>query len=50
MIAESVGQMERIPYETAAMTKEQVGSELGMWVMYQPIYDLMLEKDDSFLN
>ncbi len=50
MIAESVGQMERIPDETAAMTKEQVGSELGMWVMYQPIYDLMLEKDDSFLN
>ena len=50
MIAESVGQMERIPDEAAALTKEQVGSELGMWLMYQPIYDLMLEKDDSFLN
>ncbi len=50
LLAESVGQMERISDEVAELTKTQVGSEAGMWASYQPIYDLMLEKDDSFLN
>ena len=42
--------MERIPDEVAELTKSQVGSPIGMWMSYQPIYDLMLEKDDRFLN
>ena len=50
LIAESVGQMERISDDVAELTRNQVGSEPGMWAMYQPLYDLMLEKDDSFLN
>ena len=50
LIAESVGQMERISDEVAELTKTQVGSEPGMWASFQPLYDLMLEKDDSFLN
>ena len=50
LLAENVGQMERIPDEVAELTKSQVGSPIGMWMSYQPIYDLMLEKDDSFLN
>jgi len=50
LLAESVGQMERISDDVAELTRNQVGSEPGMWAMYQPLYDLMLEKDDSFLN
>ena len=50
LIAESVGQMERISDEVAESTRAQVGSEPGMWASFQPLYDLMLEKDDSFLN
>ena len=50
LIAESVGQMERISDEVAELTRNQVGSEPGMWASYQTLYDLMLEKDDSFLN
>ena len=50
LMAETLGQMERIPDEVAALTKNQVGSPIGMWMSYQPIYDLMLEKDDSFLS
>ena len=50
LIAESAGQMERIADEVAELTKSQVGSEFAMWASFQPIYDLMLEKDDSFLN
>ena len=50
LLAETVGQMERIPDEVAETTRGQVGSEFGMWASYQPIYDLMLKKDDSFLN
>ena len=50
LIAESAGQMERISDEVAELTKSQVGSEFAMWASFQPIYDLMLEKDDSFLN
>ena len=42
--------MERISDEVAELTKSQVGSEFAMWASFQPIYDLMLEKDDSFLN
>ena len=50
LVAEAVGQVERISDETAEMTKGQVGSEIAFWLSYQPIYDLMLQKDDSFLN
>ena len=50
LMAENVGQMQRIPDQVAELTKNQVGSPIGMWMSYQPIYDLMLEKDDSFLN
>ena len=50
LIAESVCQMERISDEVAESTRAQVGSEPGMWASFQPLYDLMLEKDDSFLN
>ena len=50
ILAESVGQMERIPDDVAALTKSQVGSDMAMWASYQPLYDLMLEKDPSFLN
>jgi hypothetical protein len=50
LLAENVGQMERIPDEVAELTRGQVGSSIGMWMSYQPIFDLMLEKDDSFLS
>ena len=50
LLAEAVGQMERISDDVAEMTRGQVGSDFGMWASYQPMYDLMLEKDDSFLN
>ena len=50
LLAESVGQMERISDDVAELTRGQVGSDFGMWASYQPMYDLMLDKDDSFLN
>ena len=50
ILAESVGQMERIPDDVAQLTKSQVGSDMAMWASYQPLYDLMLEKDPSFLS
>ena len=50
LLAENVGQMQRIPDDVAEVTRGQVGSPFGMWASYQPIYDLMVEKDDSFLN
>ena len=46
----TAGQVERIDDDVAEMTREQVGSAFGMWASYQPMYDLMLAKDDSFLN
>ena len=48
--AEAAGQMERISDDVAKLTKTQVGTEMAMWASFQPLYDLMLEKDDSFLN
>ena len=42
--------LERISDDVAKLTKTQVGTEMAMWASFQPLYDLMLEKDDSFLN
>ena len=50
LLAEAAGQMERIQEDVAKLTKTQVGTEMAMWASFQPLYDLMLEKDDSFLN
>ena len=50
LLAEAAGQMERITDDVAKLTKTQVGTEMAMWASFQPLYDLMLEKDDSFLN
>ena len=50
LLAMTAGQVERIDDDVAEMTREQVGSAFGMWASYQPMYDLMLAKDDSFLN
>ena len=50
LLAEAAGQMERIQDDVAKLTKTQVGTEMAMWASFQPLYDLMLEKDDSFLN
>ena len=50
LMAESIGQMERIPDEVAKLTKNQVGTDMALWASYQPLYDLMLTKDPSFLN
>ncbi len=50
LLAEAAGQMERISDDVAKLTKTQVGTETAMWASFQPLYDLMLEKDDSFLN
>ena len=50
LLAEAAGQMERIADDVAKLTKTQVGTEMAMWASFQPLYDLMLEKDDSFLN
>jgi len=49
-MAENSGQVELIKDDVATLTKSQVGSEEAMWASFQPLYDLMLEKDDSFLN
>ena len=46
----SEARMERFSDEVAKLTKTQVGTEMAMWASFQPLYDLMLEKDDSFLN
>ena len=50
LMAENSGQVELIKDDVATLTKSQVGSEEAMWASFQPLYDLMLEKDDSFLN
>ena len=49
LLAEAAGQMERISDDVAKLTKPS-GTEMAMWASFQPLYDLMLEKDDSFLN
>ena len=44
-----IRQVELIKDDVATLTKSQVGQSI-MWASFQPLYDLMLEKDDSFLN
>ena len=50
LLAEAAGSPQLIRHEVAAHTSEQVGSHLGGWYSYKPIFDKILADDDSFLD
>lgn len=50
LLAEAAGTPQPIRPDVAASTAEQVGSHLGGWFSYQPIYDKILADDPSFLD
>lgn len=50
LLARSAGSLKLIDREIALKTKQANGSELVTWGNFQPLYQVALLKDDSFLN
>jgi ribulose-5-phosphate 4-epimerase/fuculose-1-phosphate aldolase len=50
LLAEATGEPVIISDEMARLTKSQIANDLALWGSFQPLYDLMLEKDSSFLD
>lgn len=49
LLAESVGKPKIIPDDIAALTYDQIGSELGGWFSFQPLFDsIAAEQPDLF--
>ena len=49
LIAQAAGALTLIDHETALKTRKANGSELVTWGNYQPLYQVILSQDDSFL-
>ena len=50
LLAEAGGKPVIISDEMARLTKTQIANDLALWGSFQPLYDLMIEKDSGFLN
>lgn len=50
LLAQSAGELKPIPAEIARKTKAMNGSDIVTWGNFQPMYQLVLEQDSSFLN
>lgn len=50
LLAQSAGEVKLIPNEIAAKTRQVNGSDLITWGNFQPLYNKVLEQDDSFLR
>jgi len=50
LMAQAAGPLKMIDHETAVKTRQANGSELVTWGNFQPLYQVVLSQDDSFLN
>ena len=50
LLAEAAGKPVIISDELARLTKTQMANDLALWGSFQPLYDLILEIDPSFLD
>jgi len=50
LLAQSAGELQLIDHETAVKTKRANGSELVTWGNFQPLYQVAVMQDDSFLG
>ncbi len=50
LIAQSAGELNVISHEVAMQTRAMNANELVTWGNFQPMYQLMVAKDDSFLS
>ncbi len=48
--AQAAGELQLIDHDTALKTREYNGSDLVKWANFQPLYQLMLNRDPSFLE
>lgn len=50
LLAQSAGELKLIDHETAIKTRQANGHNLVMWGNFQPLYQVLLTQDDSFLS
>lgn len=50
LLAQSAGELQLIEQDIAIKTKQANGSELVTWGNFQPLYQVVLRQDDSFLK
>ena len=50
MLAQSVGELQLIDHDTAVHTRNSNGHELVTWGNFQPLYQVALNNDNSFLE
>ena len=50
LMAEAAGTPELIPHETAIKTREFIANEVALWASYQPMFDMIVEKQPDLLD
>ncbi|MCG8416861.1 MAG: class II aldolase/adducin family protein [Proteobacteria bacterium] len=50
LLAEAAGTITAIPHDIATKTRQFNGSELVLWGNFQPLYQMILDRDPSFLD
>ena len=49
-MAEAAGTPELIPHESAIKTREFIANEVALWASYQPMFDMIVEKQPDLLD
>ena len=50
LMAEAVGKPTTIPHETAIKTREYIANELAAWASFQPLYDMITQKEPDLFE
>ncbi|MCL6416973.1 class II aldolase/adducin family protein [Aestuariirhabdus sp. Z084] len=50
LLAQAAGELQQIPHEIAEKTRTVAASDIVTWGNFQPLYEKLLARDDSFLQ
>ena len=49
-MAEAAGKPTLIPHDTAIKTREFIANELAAWASFQPLYDMITQKEPDLFD
>jgi len=50
LIADAAGKTTLIPHDTAIKTREYIANDLAAWASFQPLYDMIMQKEPDLLE
>jgi len=50
LLADAAGETTKIPHDTAIKTREFIASDLAAWASFQPLFDMIAEKEPDLLD